>query len=54
MSKEKHRPRVRRQVHQEAAQQVQSPWGYQGGHRERGRHPKADPTSQRHHSTQRV
>lgn len=49
MPTQRHRRGVCRQVHQEEAQQVESPRRDQGGHRARGEHPEGDPPPQHHH-----
>lgn len=54
MSAQENRRGVRRQIHQEAAQQVGSAWRGEGRHRARGEHPEGDPAPERHHPARSV
>ena len=50
MSAQEHGRGVRRQIHQEAAQQIESTGGDEGGHRAGGEHPEGDPAPEHHHA----
>jgi len=49
-----HRRGLRRQIHQEAAQQVEPARRDARRHRARGEHPEGDPAPQRHHAARGV